>query len=301
MGAPEGERHRRMAAAALGGLDRLDQRHGAASDVARQEDEAIVAGGERDRRVGLDLGRGERIALGVLQAGPPEETRAESADPVDALAGDRDLPGDPLVGGEPGARRARQLEHPAVGERRLRQAHREMAGALPDRGDGDLVVALAQIARDAEVASDAVARFAGEAGLGAGAQRALGREQAGRLDVVERRLARRESEGAGGEPREVEGHRVRDVERREFRDRRQSLRRHHRQRRARELRRGDELEARRDAARAAVGDVHGTRRRLDRDLARAGGPRRAAREGEAGALAALAVELQDAGARDGHR
>ena len=79
-----------------------------------------------------------------------------------------------------------------------------MPRGLPLRRDRDLVVALPEILLDEEVPPDAVRGRAREGGDGAGAEPALGGEEPGRLQAVERRRVGAQEEGRVGPALEVE-------------------------------------------------------------------------------------------------
>src|SRR5213079_3066099 len=92
----------------------------------------------------------------------------------------------------------------------------EMPLGLPLRRDRDLVVALAEILLDEEVPPDAVRGRAREGGDGAGAEPALGGEEPGRLQAVERGGVGAKEEGRVGPALEVEELRALAGEQREL-------------------------------------------------------------------------------------
>ena len=193
---PRGERQRMRPVA--GEFARLglavEQHQGARVDRLRQEDQAVGAGGERALQVDDVAGPRERPAVGVLEAAGEAEAEAQGAQGVGAgrrALLRRDLQADDrgLAGGQREVPGDARPQHAAVDERRAVEGEAEVAAGGAEGLDGHLVVPLAQVLLEEEVAADAVHLLAAHARHGAGAQGAGGGEEAGRADGVEAGLA----------------------------------------------------------------------------------------------------------------
>ena len=104
-----------------------------------------------------------------------------------AAAFDREAIRDALAGRQRDAGRDRGREEPAVGDQCLLELDAEVPGRRPLGLHGELVFALAEVLLDQEVPADAVGGLAVEREHGTGAHVALGGEQAGGLEAVQRR------------------------------------------------------------------------------------------------------------------
>ncbi len=261
----------------------------------RRDDQAVGAGGVEAGEIEGARRRLDRPAVLVLHPAAEEDEQPFGAQLVGPRLRDGEAPHRRVADRQRPARRHLRPQLARVVHRQGGELEAEVAAALAGGAHRRLVVALAQVGLEEEVASHAAPLVAGQVRDGAGAQCRRRGEQAGRADLVERRLVRLHQEGPAGTLLQVEELRRPGAQHRELRQGGERRVRQRRQRRR--AQEGERLQRDRgeDGLRQVVaqGQLMGTR--LDGDFAERRNPVHRERQ----ARAVLRLGAQDAGLRCG--